>query len=132
MPAMHGPPKFPLADYLGLKIEVLEKGSSSASLDVDEKHLNPNGVVHGATIFTMVDTGMGAATFSALEEGKHCASIEVHIRFLRAVSDGKLRAETEVIKSGSRVVQLKSDVYGPENVHIASATGSFAIIEVSS
>ncbi len=128
---MREPPKFPLADYLGLKIEVLEKGRSLASLEIDEKHRNPHGVVHGATMFTMVDTGMGAATMSTLEEGQSCASIEVHIRFLRAATDGKLRAETEVIKAGSRVVQLKSDVYGPQDVHIATATGSFAVIEFS-
>ena len=49
MPTMHGPPKFPLADYLGLKIEVLEKGRSMASLEIGDEHRNPHGVVHGAS-----------------------------------------------------------------------------------
>lgn len=57
-----------------------------------------------------------------------CASIEVHVRFLRAVSAGDLRAETRVIKAGRRVVQLDSTVTDDDGVVVATASGSFAVL----
>ena len=37
-----------------------------AILDVDERDLNPHGVVHGGVVFTLVDTAMGQATICLL------------------------------------------------------------------
>jgi acyl-CoA thioesterase len=52
-------PGFPLADFLGMVIEQAEKGSAVARVEVTAGHLNPHGSVHGAVLFTMVDTAMG-------------------------------------------------------------------------
>ena len=37
------------------------KGSAIARVKVTAEHLNPHGSVHGAVLFAMVDTAMGAA-----------------------------------------------------------------------
>jgi acyl-CoA thioesterase len=84
--------------------------------------------VLGAVLFAMVDTAVGAATMSSLDEGPACASIEVHLRFLRAAAAGRLTAEVSVVKGGRRVVQLEGRVCVESDELVATASGSCAVI----
>lgn len=118
---------FWLKDQLGFTIERGE-GRAVASIDCDERHRNPNGVVHGAVIFALVDTAMGAAAMSVLDDQSWCATIEIHTRFLAPVFEGRLDAVVEVISAGRRVVQLDATVTDDQQRPVARASGSFAVI----
>lgn len=122
------PASFPLQSHLGMTIESSSAGVAVASLEVTPELHNPNGVVHGAVLFAMADTSMGAATMSSLDAGSACASIEVHLRFLRPSAAGRLVAETAVVKGGRRVVQLESRIHDGDGELVATASGSFAVI----
>ena len=50
-----GGPSFPLQEHLGFTIE-RGHGRAVASVRLGERHLNPNGVAHGAVAFTLMDT----------------------------------------------------------------------------
>jgi acyl-CoA thioesterase len=125
------PAAFPLQAHLGMSIESSASGQARASVALTEDLHNPNGVVHGAVLFAMADTSMGAATMSILGEGQACASIEVHIRFLRPVASGTLTAETQVVRAGRRIVQLSSSISDDVGELVATATGSFVVISAS-
>ena len=45
----------PFADLIGLTLDQQGSGSSTFSLSVDDQHLNPHGVVHGAVLYAMAD-----------------------------------------------------------------------------
>jgi len=111
-----------------MTIESPAAGQAVAAIDVGPEHHNPNGVVHGAVLFAMADTAMGAATMSVLDDGLACASIEVQLRFLRAAASGRIEAHTEVLKHGRRVVQLESRIVDHDGHLLAVAAGSFAVI----
>lgn len=118
---------FWLQEQLGFTIEK-GQGCASASIECDTRHLNPHGTVHGAVLFALLDTAMGAATMSVVPEGDICATIEIHLRFLRASFGGRLTAEVEVLKPGKRVVHLDGTVRDEHGTAIAKATGSFAVL----
>ena len=118
---------FWLQEQLGFTIERGE-GRASAVIDCDERHLNPHGTVHGAVLFALLDTAMGAATMSVLSEGDMCATIEIHTRFLAPAFGGSLTADVEVIKAGKRVVHLDGAVRDASGRQFARASGSFAVI----
>ncbi|MFV1989574.1 MAG: PaaI family thioesterase [Acidimicrobiales bacterium] len=120
-------PSFPLRDFLGFSIEPGE-GTAVAKVTLDERHLNPNAVAHGAVSFTLMDTAMGAAVMSILDEGDLCATIELHTRFHRAARSGVLTAEATIVSGGRRIVQLEARTLDRDERLIASATGSFAVI----
>ncbi len=121
---------FPLRSFLGFDFVVVAPGRVTATLDVTEKHLNPNGVVHGGVLFTLVDTAMGRATMSVLDENQACASIEASSRFLRPVGAGKLVADVSVLRAGRRVVHLEGRVAkAGEDRPVALMTGSFAVLD---
>ena len=111
-----------------MTIEETARGSSTARVDVGATQLNPHGSVHGAVLFAMVDTAMGAATLSVLGTHQRCASIEVQLRFCKAVFGGELVATARVVQEGSRVIQLQADIRDSDGALVALAGGSFAVI----
>jgi len=122
------PPNFPLRSFLGFELDRGE-GRATATMTVGDPHLNPNAVAHGAAVFAMVDTAMGAATVSILDDDHRCATIETQMRFLRAAFPGTvLHAEASVMSAGRRVVHLEAKVTDSSGALVAAATGSFAVI----
>ncbi|MBS1849205.1 MAG: PaaI family thioesterase [Actinobacteria bacterium] len=119
---------FPLRRHLGMDVGSPVEGTGRAELVVGPVHLNPNGVAHGAVLFAMVDTAMGAATMSMLDEGLVCASIDVQLRFLRPVAEGRVVADAAVVKLGRRIVHLEARVLDDADRVVAMATGAFAVI----
>jgi acyl-CoA thioesterase len=119
---------FPLKEFLGFTIE-RGSGEATASLELGERHMNPNGVAHGAVAFALMDTAMGAAVVSVLDDDKMCATIEIHTRFHRGASAGTLTAEATVLTAGRRVVHLQARTLDDAGKLVASATGSFAVID---
>ncbi len=120
-------PSFPLQEFLGFTIEHGE-GSGTVTLDLDDRHHNPNAVAHGSVAFALMDTAMGAAAVSVIKEGSSCATIEMHTRFHRGAVHGTLTAKAIVLTAGSRVTQLECKTIDDGRL-VASFTGSFAVIQ---
>jgi len=119
---------FPLKRYLGMELAGDELGVGLAHVDVGPDHLNPNGVVHGAVLFALVDTAMGKATMSVLDEGLYCASVELSLRFIRPASSGELIADATIVKRGRNIVYLEARVHDADDRLIATSNGTFAIL----
>jgi acyl-CoA thioesterase len=118
---------FGFRDLLGFTTERGE-GTGAATLDCDDRHLNPHGTVHGAVMFALIDTAMGAAAVSVLDEGSMCATIECQTRFLSPCFGGRLSATARVRKAGRRVIFLDGEVVDADGREIVTATASFAVI----
>ena len=122
--------EFPLRTFLDFTIDDGIDGEAVAALDVNDRHLNPNGVVHGGVVFTLVDTAMGRATMSVLDEGRICASIEVAVRYLRPINGGRLVATASVLWAGRRIVHLEGRVtVDGDDRPVAVVQASFAVLE---
>ena len=121
-------PEFGLKAALGFALENRD-GRSIAVLEISGVHLNPNGVVHGAVPFTMMDTAMGGAVMNTIDDGRRCATIEMQTRFHRPVLAGTLRATARATTAGRRIVHLSAETRDDEGRLVASATASFAVFE---
>ena len=83
-------------------------------------------MAHGAVVFAMGDTGMGAALFPTLGAGEICATIEVKINYFKPVVSGELACLTELVNRGKTVANLQSSIYLGETL-VAKANGNYAI-----
>jgi acyl-coenzyme A thioesterase PaaI-like protein len=60
------------------------EGAGRLTLDVAERHMNPHGLVQGAVLHALADTGMGAALGSVLPAGGRCTTFfEIGISHFR-------------------------------------------------
>ncbi len=116
----------PFAELIGLKVEEQGAGYSRCSLVVGPHHLNPNRVVHGAVLYALADTGMGAALHQGLSGGEICATIEIKINYYRPVTGGRLTCETITVYRGRRVANLEASIFLEQEL-VAKANGSFLI-----
>ena len=126
---MASEPSFPIATFMNMSLESVAPGEARATAVVDENHFNPHGIVHGSVFFTLADTSMGLATVSILPAGQLCSTIEIQVRYLRALGPGRLVVDTRVVKPGRRVVHLESRGVDEHGRLVATATGSYAVLE---
>ena len=89
-------------------------------------HLNPHRVVHGAVLYALADTGMGAALYPTLADGEICATIEIKINYFKPVSGGEVACTTRIVNRGRSVANLESRLFVGETL-VAQANGNYAI-----
>ncbi|MFX0177173.1 MAG: PaaI family thioesterase [Candidatus Hodarchaeota archaeon] len=117
-------------DLIGLEFSKFEKGFSQCILKVNENHFNPHNVVHGGVLYSMADTGMGAALYSFLEKEELCATIEIKISYFKSVKEGTLICDTKVIHKGRSIGVLESEIRNDDTL-VAKANGTFSIFKVN-
>ena len=117
-----------LGDALGMVTVEREPGRSRMRMEIDPIWHNPNGVLHGGVIYTMVDYSMGSAVQPDLPEGEHCATIEAKINYLSAVREGTLTVDTEVVKQGRNIAFTESKVTDDKGKLVATGSGTIFII----
>jgi acyl-CoA thioesterase len=117
----------PFVDHVGVEIADYRAGYSRCVLSIAAVHFNSAGVVHGGVLFTLADTGMGAALYPALPADQACATVEIKINYFRAVTQGELECVSTVVHQGRTMANIESEL----RVHgqlVAKANGTFAII----
>src|SRR6266550_9069763 len=83
----------PIARLLGFVLKSIEPGRAVFEMEVDERHHNPMGTLHGGVYCDLADAAMGYAYGATLREGEAFTTIELKINFLRAVRNATLTAE---------------------------------------
>ncbi len=117
---------YPLADFFGIE-PVREDGRIGCRTVINENHLNPYGMVHGGVLFTMIDQAMGTAAHEYLDSNQICTTLEIHIRYLKPVSEGEIEVLATVLNPGRRIVQLEAKATASGRV-VGAATGSFVVL----
>ena len=86
-------PPAPIADTIGLENFDGDVGAFSVELVPQERHYNPLGSVHGGVLSTMLDTAAACSVHSTLAPGESYTSLDLTVKFLRAVTEesGRLR-----------------------------------------
>jgi uncharacterized protein (TIGR00369 family) len=100
----------PIARLLGFHMKSVQPGHAVFEMEVDERHHNPMGTLHGGVYCDLADAAMGFAYASTLAEGETFTTIELKINFLRAVRRSTLTADARVVRAGSTVGYVECDV----------------------
>ena len=117
---------------LGMKLENLEKGSFEASLDVEDRHLQQSGLVHGGVISTLCDAVAGFSAYSLTEPPYYPVTGEIKITYFKPGLPGRIYAKGKVIKAGSKVHFCEAELYQEsegEMKLLAKASTTMVIIE---
>ena len=121
--------KHPFAELIGLNVDRQDAGYSECSLTMNDKLNNPHGVAHGAVIYALADTGMGAALYPTLRENELCATIEIKINYFRPVFSGDLVCKTIVVSRGKSIANLDAEICCGDKL---VAQGQWALFSVCS
>ena len=116
------------AELVGFEVFPENDGTGKGQLAITEPHRNPNGVVHGGALFTLVDTVMAATLTHCLREGEVCATLQISMNFLRPVVDGVVECEARVVNKSRRFANVRGELYVQQRL-VGTADGNFAIMQ---
>jgi uncharacterized protein (TIGR00369 family) len=95
---------------LGLEITGATKDEVVAAWTVDERHLQPHGIVHGGVYASVVETCCSIGALLAAPPGTLVVGVENHTSFLRPVREGRLLARAKPIHAGRRAQLWECDI----------------------
>jgi uncharacterized protein (TIGR00369 family) len=114
----------PTAD-LGLELESLKQGHVVFSMNVQDRHKQMHGVVHGGVLATLADTVAAIAAYTAVPWGTHIATVELKINYLAAVEGGKIKADARVLRAGRNFVVTECEIFSESGTMVAKALMTF-------
>jgi uncharacterized protein (TIGR00369 family) len=105
-------PPPPIAETLGFRLVEATPGRAVFECEPAEFHYNPIGVVHAGLALTLMDSAMGLAFVTTLDEPLGWTTLEVKANFTRAlpVDAGVVRCVGSVVHPGRRVATTEARV----------------------
>jgi 1,4-dihydroxy-2-naphthoyl-CoA hydrolase len=105
-----------------LGIEFLEAGDgfTRALLELQEKHMAPNGYLHAGTVVGFADSGCGYGCLLNLPEGAiGFTTIELKTNFLRSTQTGTIECEARLVHGGRTTQVWDATVTDPDSRKMA-------------
>lgn len=124
----------PMVQTMGIQLTELGDGYAVYTVDPAEYHYNPIGVVHGGLAATMFDTALASAIITKLPVGQVCATVDLHVHLLRAltVNTGKVRCEATAVHVGRMMGTAEGKIIGDDGKVYGHATASCVVMPAQS
>ena len=96
---------------------------------IQEKHLQPYGMVHGGVCASLADAAIYWAVFSGMEETVGLTTVEIKLNYLAPVSAGRLIAKGKCIKVGKSICLGEASVEDDKGNLVAHGTSTMMILD---
>lgn len=120
----------PFASLLKMRLTEVGDASVRFEMPVTPELYNPNDVVHGGALTSLLDSAMGLAVVTTLGEGESFTTAELKVNFLRAVTTdvGPLQCSGRVIHRGRQVVVAEADCFDARQQLVARASSTNIVL----
>ena len=109
---------------LGFRRLGWSEGSTTIEWDATAAYGFPTAggaLVHGGMITTILDTAMGGACWSVLDEHEAFLTADLRVEFLRATRVGTVRATGSVVRRTRRIVFCEAQLHDDAGVLLAAS-----------
>jgi uncharacterized protein (TIGR00369 family) len=107
-------------NLLGIQVEELRRDYARLSMPWRPDLNQPQGLMHGGAIATLIDTAVVPAIGTAYPDNRPFSTIEMAVRYLQPVRQEDLVAEGWVTRRGKRVVFCEVEVRTASGVKVAA------------
>ena len=114
---------------IGHRLVKWEKDYAELELDVQPKHLNRGGVLHGGVLSTLIDAvgGFAGCYTDDPAERRGCITLSLTVSFTGQVSSGRLRVQGRRRAGGRRIYAATAEVYNDADELVALGEGTFRL-----
>lgn len=116
----------PFVNLLKMELADIEVGEATLELSVRDELRQPQGLLHGGAISSLIDTATAFAAATVLVDGEKAFTANLTVHFLRSVRNGKVICKARVIKQGKRLITVLADVFDDSDEIVATAITTYS------
>ena len=114
---------------LDMKVCELGKGYARVEVDLQGKHLNPFGAIHGGVFSSLIDTAAYLSVYCELDEIAGYTTLDLSVNNLSMIREGRIIAEGSSIKIGRSICLAEATVKDVDGKLLAHGTSKLMILE---
>lgn len=114
----------PFPRLMGMRLEAIDMDSATIVLDIDERHFQPFGIVHGGVLATLIDTATFWAAFLRLPPDAGLVNIDLKLNYLQPANAGRLTATGRCIRPGRTISYTEAHVRDERGDLLAHGTST--------
>ena len=119
----------PYFTLLSMEIRSVDWGESHLEVAVQEKHLQPFGMVHGGVCASLVDAAAFWAVYSQMSEDIGLTTVEIKLNYLAPVSEGRLIGRGKSIKVGKTICLSEASIEDDKGNLVAHGTSTMMVLD---
>jgi len=116
-------------EVLGFSVTEWEPNRAVITAEMNERHLNRNGFVHGGVFVSLLDSAAGlCGTYCSVPGNvRRCITISLNTHFMNPLQQGVLRVEAKVVNRGRKIFFVEARITC-EDTLIATGQGTFRYV----
>ena len=119
----------PYFSLLSMKIRSIYRGKSDLEVKIQEKHLQPYGMVHGGVCASLVDAAAFWAVYPQTAVDIGLTTVEIKLNYLAPASKGRLIARGKSIKVGKTICLGEASVEDDKGNLVAYGTSTMMVLD---
>lgn len=119
-----------MAGTLGISFTSFKKDEVKATMPVDERTIQPFGVLHGGASVALAETLASIGAWLNIDqEGKTAVGIEINANHIRPVKKGStVKAIAQPVQRGRRIQVWKINIFTPDDKLVCVSRCTLAIV----
>jgi uncharacterized protein (TIGR00369 family) len=113
--------------WAGMEVVDASAGEVTVAMDVLDRHVNLQGLVHGGMLAILADTACGLSIRSAMEPGRLHVTTDMDIHYLAPASPGRLLGRGKAVRVGRTLAFAEASIEGAEGRLLARAQARFSV-----
>ena len=118
----------PYFELLSIKIKEIGMGESILEVALEEKHLQPFGVVHGGVYSSLVDAAAFWAVYPQINEKAGLTTVELKLNYLAPSNKGCMIAKGKSIRVGRTLCLGEASIEDGTGLLLAHGTATMMIL----
>jgi uncharacterized protein (TIGR00369 family) len=119
----------PYFSLLSMEIRSIDRGKSNLEVKIQEKHLQPYGMVHGGVCASLVDAAAFWAVYPRTAAGIGLTTVEIKLNYLAPTFNGRLIARGKSIKVGKTICLGEASVEDNKGNLVAYGTSTMMVLD---
>ena len=120
--------KCPYFTLISMELKELNQGRCRLEVVIQEKHLQPFGMVHGGVYSSLVDAAAFWAVYSQIDEDLGMTTVEMKLNYLAPSSEGALIAKGKNIKVGKTLCLGEASIEDETGKLLAHGTSTMMVL----
>jgi len=119
----------PYFSLLSMQIKELSWGESLLEILVQEKHLQPFGLVHGGVFASLIDAAAFWSVYTQVPEELGMTTVELKLNYLAPLSTGRMVARGKSLRVGKTLCLGEASILNEEGTLLAHGTSTMMILK---